>query len=67
MSRPYYRKQKFANKTGSEFGDPPKYFEQKRREQLNRDSGQGGKQQLRTGTVQQSAQRFTGGGFSLGS
>jgi len=44
-----------------------KYFEQKRREQLNRDSGQGGKQQLRTGTVQQSAQRFTGGGFSLGS
>ena len=45
-----------------------KYFEQKRREQLNRDSNNaGGKQQLRTGTVQQSAQRFTGGGFSLGS
>ena len=32
MSRPYFqsRKQKFANKKGSEFGDPPKYFEQKR-------------------------------------
>merc|ERR1712072_533543 len=46
-----------------------KYFEQKRREQLNRDSqtGGSGKQQMRTGTVQQAAQRFTGGGFSLGS
>merc|ERR1719198_740278 len=45
-----------------------KYFEQKRREQLNRDNQQGGaKQQMRTGTVQQAAQRFTGGGFSLGS
>merc|ERR1712022_50895 len=40
-----------------------KYFEQKRREQLNRDNQQGGgKQQMRTGTVQQAAQRFTGGG-----
>jgi len=45
-----------------------KYFEQKRREQLNRDNQQsGGKQTMRTGTVQQAAQRFTGGGFSLGS
>merc|ERR1711865_359884 len=45
-----------------------KYFEQKRREQLNRDNqqGGGGKQTMRTGTVQQAAQRFTGGGFSLG-
>merc|ERR1719269_423291 len=44
-----------------------KYFEQKRREQLNRDNQTGGgKQQLRTGTVQQTAQRYTGGGFSLG-
>merc|ERR1711918_146601 len=36
-----------------------KYFEQKRREQLNRDNQQsgGGKQQMRTGTVQQAAQR----------
>merc|ERR1719181_1639067 len=43
-----------------------KYFEQKRREQQNRDGQQpGGKQQLRTGTVQQTAQRYTGGGFSL--
>merc|ERR1711939_1052041 len=43
-----------------------KYFEQKRREQQNRDVPGGGKQQMRTGTVQQTAQRFTGGGFSLG-
>merc|ERR1711998_412434 len=41
-----------------------KYFEQKRREQQNRDNQTGGKQQMRTGTVQQAAQRFTGGGFS---
>merc|ERR1712072_1311254 len=44
-----------------------KYFEQKRREQLNRDAQRGGdSKQIRTGTVQQSAQRFTGGGFALG-
>jgi chromosome segregation ATPase len=43
-----------------------KYFEQKKKEQSRDSQGAGGKQQMRTGTVQQSAQRFTGGGFSLG-
>merc|ERR1712134_253258 len=43
-----------------------KYFEQKRREQSGRGEAMEGKP-MRTGTVQQPAQRFTGGGFSLGS
>merc|ERR1711934_449469 len=43
-----------------------KYFEQKRREQSGREGPMEGKP-MRTGTVQQPAQRFTGGGFSLGS
>merc|ERR1712028_133963 len=44
-----------------------KYFEQKRREQQNAGGGVDNKPIMRTGTVQQPAQRFTGGGFSLGS
>jgi len=43
-----------------------KYFEQKKKQNQGQDPGQGKAGQMRTGTVQQSAQRFTGGGFSLG-
>lgn len=44
-----------------------KYFEAKRRDQQQRDGGSLEGKPMRTGTVVQPAQRFTGGGFSLGS